>query len=74
MLYGASVNSFGTQLVGYVWQQIKVATIMLTCSQGEGTTCPCPTSQAWNYATYNCVEVVCLQAEYATGVVKGNAC
>jgi hypothetical protein len=34
MLYGASVNSFGTQLVGYVWQQIKVATITLTCSQG----------------------------------------
>lgn len=51
-----------------------MADILLTCSGSEQLTCPCPSSQAWDFATYQCTNLVCLQAEYATGVVKDNAC
>lgn len=45
----------GTRVVGFVWQQIKVVDIMLTCPGGtEAGTCPCPNGQAWDYANYKC--------------------
>jgi hypothetical protein len=37
-------------------------------------TCVCPAGNAYSYATFQCQKISCLQAEYATGVVNGNAC
>lgn len=55
LLYGASSNSLGTRLTGYVWQNIKVIDIMLTCADGtEAATCSCISGKVWNYATYKC--------------------
>lgn len=74
MLYGASSNSVGTTLIGYVWEQIKIADILLSCGGTEGAICSCSQGQAWDYANYNCSKLICLQAEYTTGVVENNSC
>lgn len=62
LFYGASSNELGTRLFGYVWQQIKIADITVNCSGSEGATCPCPSGQAWDYANYECISLVCRQA------------
>ena len=74
LLYDASANALGTRLTGFVWQQIKVADIILTCPGSTGASCPCPTGETWDYANYICKRLSCLQAEYATGIVEGNSC
>jgi hypothetical protein len=75
LLYDAHSNALGTRLVGYVWENIKVADIMLNCTGGTmAATCPCPNGQAWNYASYQCQALSCQQAEYSTGVPQGNRC
>jgi len=65
LLYDASSDALGTRLIGYVWQQIKVVDIALTCSNSIGNStgnstgnsssnsslgqCPCPANQTWSY-------------------------
>ena len=75
LLYDASSNSLGTKLIGYVWQQIKVVDILVDCGKGaSSTSCPCDSNQAWSYEAYTCVNLSCLQAEYATGTIISNTC
>jgi hypothetical protein len=75
LLYDATADQLGTTLIGYVWQTVKVSTINVFCSnQKWATSCSCPTNAVWDSATYDCVPLVCNQAEYATGVFLGNSC
>lgn len=90
LLYDAATNSNGTVLLGFVWQSIKVVYIVqssckpptsssLTTNTNKTTTtpsitCVCPTGSAYSYSTFQCQQLSCLQAEYATGVISGNAC
>jgi hypothetical protein len=84
LLYDASTNSKGTMLLGFVWQSIKIVNIvqssckspasLSTANQTNSITCACPTGSAYSYATFQCQQLSCLQAEYATGVITGNAC
>ncbi len=76
LLYDTNTDKLGTRLIGYVWQQIKIVNIQLKCGTNNKTVliCPCPEGQAYNYTSYSCGSLVCLQAEYATGVVLKNEC
>ena len=50
LFYDASSNALGTSLIGYVWQQIKVADVLLDCGSGAlAQQCGCPANQTWSY-------------------------
>lgn len=74
LLYDAAGNSEGTALIGFVWQSIKIVKIIQSSCNAVGESCSCPSGFAYNYSTFQCEQLSCLQAEYATGVIKDNAC
>lgn len=75
LLYDATANADGTQLIGFVWESIKVVDINNLCSDGNTVqTCTCASGEAWNFESYSCETLTCLQAEFATGVIQNNAC
>lgn len=62
-MYDLAANSLGTEIIGYVWQSIKVVNITIPCTNNQNISynesCGCPGSNYWNYGNYSCVNLNC---------------
>jgi hypothetical protein len=54
LFYDAASNRYGSTLIGFVWQTIKVAKIQQSSCVDHLGTCSCPSGSAWSYATFQC--------------------
>ena len=59
-IYDLISNANGTQLIGQVWQNIKVVDLMITCDDGsKGGQCSCASGMYWDFGSYQCKPLAC---------------